>query len=903
MKKKILRVIAIVAVVVLGLAIALPFLLEGKIADIIKNKVNQSINATFDFEDANLSLIKSFPEAYVDLQGVTLINKAPFEGDTLFSAGDIALHMSISELFKSADEPIGINKLSLEAAKLHIKVDTAENANYDIALEEEPAASNSASGQRSSFTFDLKEYTITDSKMIYDDFSSGMHLVISDMNHSGSGDLSLENSKLQTKTEALVSFELDSTQYLNQNKVALDALIGIDLKENKYSFLENSALVNQLPLVFDGFVKVNEENQEVDISFKTPSSDFKNFLAVIPEAYAANLDGVTTTGNFEVNGMFEGVVDAEHIPTFDISIRSENASFKYPDLPKAVRNVFIDTKIKNETGIAEDTYINIDRMGFQIDEDQFNLNAKIRDLLGNTKVGLDADGKINLANIWQAYPMPADYGLTGLVTADVTTSFDMASLEKHQFQNTKTSGRASLTGFHYESEELKNPVDIQEAKLTFNPTTVSLNAFSGKTGQTDFNVTGTLTNLLGYLFNDENLEGRFNLQSNTLAVNDFMVDGTDGEDEATNEEDNPVIEEQVKIPSFLDCTIDASVQNVVYDNLNLTNVSGRLLVKDETVTLQEMTSSLFGGNLNLNGKVSTKPDVPVFDMALGVKEFQISKSFAALDMLKVLAPIAKVLEGKLNSTITLSGKLKNDMTPNLTSLTGNLLAELLSTEINAERTPLLSSLDDKLNFMNLKELNLNGLKTNLNFDNGLVNVKPFDIRYKDFVINVDGGHTFDQKLEYKATIEVPVKYLGAEVSKLLAQINDQSLADVTIPVTANIGGTYTSPQVRTDLTSGVSKLTNQLVEIQKQKLLDQGKDKAKDVLGGLLGQNSDSTQTDSTQASGQEVKDVLGGLLGNKKTDSAVTDAVEENDEVKRAAKNILGGLLGKKKKDTTKQN
>jgi hypothetical protein len=66
---------------------------------------------------------------------------------------------------------------------------------------------------------------------------------------------------------------------LNKNTISLDALLGIDLKENKYSFLENKALVNQLPLVFDGFVKVNEENQEVDVTFKTPSSDFKNFLA------------------------------------------------------------------------------------------------------------------------------------------------------------------------------------------------------------------------------------------------------------------------------------------------------------------------------------------------------------------------------------------------------------------------------------------------------------------------------------------------------------------------------------------------------------------------------------------------------------------------------------------------
>ncbi|WP_343487555.1 AsmA-like C-terminal region-containing protein [Allomuricauda sp. d1] len=906
--KRILKITGISLLVIIGLLIAIPLFLEGKIGDIIKNNVNQSVNADFDFEDADLSLLKSFPNANVKLRGISLVNKVPFEGDTLFSGESVALTLSIGELFKGADEPIAIKRLIVDGADLNIRLDEMGNANYDIAKETEVGNATDSS-ESGNFQFDMEAYEINDSHVGYHDAETGIKLDVRDIQHSGTGDLSLETSELQTMTEALVSLEMDSVNYLNKNKVKLDALIGIDLSENKYSFLKNEALVNQLPLVFDGFVKVNEDNQEVDISFKTPSSDFKNFLAVIPEEYSKNIENVQTTGNFEVKGQLSGIVNEEHIPKFNININSENASFKYPDLPKAVRNVFIDTEVVNSTGITEDTYIDIKKLSFQIDEDKFNAVAKISDLLGNTKVDADLDGRINLANISQAYPVPEDYNLSGILTADVTTAFDMASVEKHQYQNTRTEGTMSVSGFEYNSPELKNPVAINTAAVQFTPDRVSLNSFSGKTGQTDFNATGTISNLLGYLFNKENIEGNFKLNSNTFAVNDFMVEETANENEETDGENIPTGQESVKIPSFLDCTIDASAKNVIYDNLNLTDVSGRLLIKDETATLQNMTSSLFGGKLNLNGKVSTKPEVPIFDMALGVNGFKISESFAALDMLKVLAPIAKVLEGKLNSSINLSGSLKNDMTPNLTSLTGNLLAELLSTEINAEQTPLLSALDGKLSFLNLQELDLNGLKTALNFENGAVAVKPFDINYKDFAIKVDGGHTFDQKLQYNATIQVPAKYLGSDVNKLLAQLDDSSLENLTIPVTANIGGNYTSPNVTTDLTSGVKKLTNQLVEIQKEKLKNKGKDAAKDLIGGLF--KKDSTETDSSAAKKPGVKDVLGGLLGKKKDSTAVkndstaikNDSATTEDVAKKAAKDVLGGLFGKKKKDTTKQN
>lgn len=901
MKKKVLKITVITLLVLIAIVVAIPLFLQGKIEQIIKDKVNNSINATLDFEDASLSLLKNFPNANVELTNISLVNKAPFEGDTLFSSGKIELTMSIKELFKSADEPIVIQKFNVDKAKLNIKVDENENANYDIAKEDESAPSEATEEASSdNFTLNMDSYSITNSEIVYHDLSSGMRLAISEMNHSGTGDLSLEKSQLKTMTDALVSFEMDSTLYLNKNKINLDALIDIDLAESKYSFLENKALVNQLPLVFDGFVKVNEDNQEVDITFKTPSSDFKNFLAVIPEAYSKNIETVQTTGNFEVNGQFKGIVDDEHIPTFKIAINSDNASFKYPDLPKAVRNVFIDTEINNETGITEDTYVDINRLSFTIDEDKFNMNAKIRELMGNTKVDAHMDGRINLANISQAYPVPDDYNLKGILNADVTAGFDMESLEKKQYQNTKMSGNMQLTGFEYASEELKNPVAINNAAMTFNPQTVALNSFEGKTGSTDFNASGTLTNLLGFMFNDEKVEGNFKLTSNQFALNDFMMEETAEAETSTGEKEStpaPTGEERIKIPSFLDCTVEAAANTVLYDDLKLKNVKGTLVIKDETATVQNLTSDLFGGTLGLTGSVSTKGANSTFDVDLGMNNFNIGESFAGLDLFKVLTPLASAIQGKLNSDIKISGNLKDDFTPNLATISGNLLAELLSPKVDTEKAPLVSALDSKLNFLNTKEINLDGLKTTLSFDNGTVKVKPFTLKYKDIAINVAGSHSFEKQLEYKATLDVPAKYLGTEVNKLIAQMNDNSLGEVTIPVTANIGGNFTNPTVSTDLTSGVKTLTTKLVEIQKQKLVNQGKDKAKDLLSDVFKKNEGDTT--STKSSG--VKEALGNLLGGDKkaTTTDTTKTTTKEEDVKNTAKSVLGGLLGKKKKDT----
>ena len=901
MKKKVVKIAAGIILLFVGILIAAPFVLEGKIGQIIKTKVNNSINGSFDFAEADLSLFRSFPNAELRINDAVLLNNAPFEGDTLFKAGQIDLTLSIYELFKDASEPIQLKSLSLDKAFLNIQINEAEQANYDIAKEESNAGSADTSD--SGFTLDLQEYILSGSRVVYNDLAGGMYVEVSAIEHRGSGDLSLQKSELQTTSEALVSLRMDGTEYLNKHEVALEALIGIDLETFTFTFLKNSGRINQLPLVFEGFVQVADDYNDVDIKFQTPSSDFKNFLALFPEEYSKNIKDVATTGNFTVEGEFKGKMDDTHIPTFRIDIRSDNASFKYPDLPKAVENIVIAAEVTNKTGLTEDTYVTIEKASFGIDQDRFAMNAKVWDLTGNTKVDAQIDANMNLANLSRAYPYAAEKDLKGLLKAKVSTAFDMASLEKKQYAKTRTSGQLSIEGFEYSNEELTAPVQFQAIALDFKPERVSLNKMQGTLGKTDFNVSGTLNNLLGFMFNKEEVEGNFNLVSNTFSLNDFMVaESNISEDKKAK---STVDEASIKIPSFLNCTINAKAQTVLYDNLVLKNVEGVLRIKDETATLSNLTSSLFSGKLAMNGEVSTKADTPTFVMRLGAEEFQLAEAFKELTLLKALAPVAAALQGKLNTTIELSGNLSSDFTPDLATITGDVLAQLFETRISPEKANVLNAMATQLNFFKPEKLNLNGLKTALSFKDGVVTVKPITFSYQDIGVTVNGSHSFDKNLNYKATLQVPAKYLGSEVTNLIAKIDDSSLQNLTIPVGVSIGGMYNSPKVTTDLTSGVKNLTASLIEIEKQKLVNKGKEKASTLLEGLLAGKKGKTDSTTTKTSTTDaVKETLGGILktNTKKADSTKKDstaATTTNDVVKDAAKSVLGGLLKKKKKDT----
>jgi hypothetical protein len=52
---------------------------------------HQCQDAKVSFAEADLSLFKNFPNANVTLEKLVIINKAPFEGDTLISLGELNL--------------------------------------------------------------------------------------------------------------------------------------------------------------------------------------------------------------------------------------------------------------------------------------------------------------------------------------------------------------------------------------------------------------------------------------------------------------------------------------------------------------------------------------------------------------------------------------------------------------------------------------------------------------------------------------------------------------------------------------------------------------------------------------------------------------------------------------------
>jgi hypothetical protein len=868
--KKAFKIIGVVVLIlIIGLFLT-PILFKGSIEKMVKKAANDNVNAQVEWSTLNLSLFRNFPNASLSLEEVSIINKAPFEGDTLVYAREFNLAMGIMQLFK--DEGFSIDEVYLNEAFVNVKVDSLGNANYDIAKASRAEMSSDTVQTKSKpFQLNLNHYEINSSRVNYLNESGNIFLRLKDFNHSGDGDFTESVFTLKTHTDSKISFDFDGTNYLKDNSIVLDADLEMDLDNMKFSFLENEALVNQLPLQFEGFVQLYDDYNDVDIEFSTPSSDFKNFLALIPEAYASNLDGVTTTGDFELNGKIKGRVDETYIPKLDINASSSNASFQYPDLPKKVEDISLKLEIKNESGLVEDTYINFNDIKFRIDQDRFTGSGSVKDLTTNMLVDLKAKGRLNLANISKAYPIDLEQKLSGILDADLTTTFDMNSIEQEAYQNVKAKGSMKLSKFDYASPELAKPLRIEVATVDFTTNAIKLNNFEMTAGSTDINMTGNLTNLMGFVFSDQPLKGNFKATSNNFDAADFMVESSDdltgGNSEATSSETaSASSEEAIKIPKILDINLNFDAKTVKYDNLTLKNAKGSLALKEEKAMLNNVKADIFGGTINLDGMVSTAGS-PNFDMKLSLNTIKILEAFEQMELIKGLAPIAQALNGIATTNLSLKGDLTKSLMPIYTSLSGNALAKILSAEVEESKMPLVSNLNNQFQFFDFNKLKVNDLIAKLKFDNGAISAEDFNFDLDDVKVNVSGSHNFDNSMNYSLNFKVPAKYFGDEVGGKLAELSDTDLSSMMVDVPVNLSGTFTNPNIQVNTQNAIKSLTAKVIEVQKEKAKNALKDKAGEQIDKLLGggnKDKDSTKTKEEDVK-DKVKDILGGFLKNKK--------------------------------------
>lgn len=881
--KKIFLGVGLLLLLLVATAIIIPVFFKDKIMAVVKTQLNEQLNATSDFKDVDLSIFRSFPRLSVRIEGLSIVGIGDFKGDTLVAAKNIDVAV---DLMKAINGDYDILNIGVDNGRIKAIVLQDGRANWDIA---KPSADDGKPEAESApFALKLRQYAITETNIEYDDRQGKMHVIIKNLNHKGSGDFSSDAFTLKTNTTAdAISFINAGVPFLNKVKTAIDLDLDIDNKASKYTFNTDKIQLNGLKLYTKGYVQLPDtSNMLMDIQFGTPSNDFKDILSLVPGIYTADFKDVKTTGKLALSGFVKGKYNATQLPAYLLNLTINDGSFQYPALPQKVSNIQVKLKVSNPDGVLDNTVVNLEQGHIEFGQEPFDLRLLLRQPMTAQWVDAAAKGHIDLNRITQFVALEPGTKLAGDVKANVTFKGSMAQAQNKQYDQIDAAGTVDINNFAYSSKDYPEGVSINSLLLTFNPKNVTVANLRGAYMGTNFSGAGSVDNMLGYYLANQTLTGSLSIVADKVDVNKLM-----GTSATTDTASAAASTEPFVVPNNLDLELKTTIGSLKYDDIVINNMSGGVALRNEAAILKELSGKTLDGSFRMSGTYSTKvskrqPDI-AFDYTVAAVDVQ--KTFAAFPTIQKMMPIGKYVTGKVNSNLTMTGKLNGDMTPDLNTLSGK--GDMMFVTGTLSNFPVSDELVEKLKLQQFKVINLKDMKLFYTFKDGRVIVDPYKMKIgADVEAEVAGSHGFDQTLKYGANVAVPRAALGTAANTVVNNLVGQA-ASRGVPITlgekvnftVNITGTVTKPKVETDLKNQANNALNNIKdEIKKevQKKVDSVKTVVKDTVKAI--------KTQVVNEAKDELKKQLSGE-SDKKPEEAVKGAAEK-------AKEGLKGLFNKKK-------
>ena len=459
-----------------------------------------------------------------------------------------------------------------------------------------------------------------------------------------------------------------------------------------------------------------------------------------------------------------------------------------------------------------------------------------------------------------------------------STKFDLNELIPKEAESNQGSP-LDLSGYDVTwnvsaDQVLYDTYDMKDLKGagTFKQDNIQINQGSTMMGGTDIALSGSMGPLSPYLNTERPLKGDLNLVSKSMNFNDLMASS-----ETTTE---PSV---VPVPAAFDFDIKTVVDRLVYDNITLNNVRGNIIVANQIAEIRNATASGLGGTMGFEGSYATLPgEEPAFSFKYDLSKLRFPDAFKSVSTFQAFAPIMQYLDGFLNSTLVMDGKLTDKMFPDLKSLNVSGFLETIDTKVNG--LPVLNKIGEKLSIEDLKKLALDNTKNWVEIKNGRLELKPRNIEYKGIKMTVSGSHGLDVDMDYSIVMSVPkalwqnstlgaaansgLSFLEKEANKIGLNLSTGDNIDLLV----SVGGQMKDPKIGIKPIGvsdgkGLLSTAEQAVKDRIQQEVDHVKDSIRNRVN--------------------EEKKILEDTIrktANKAVDSIKTRANEEIDKAKKEA-------------------
>ena len=359
--------------------------------------------------------------------------------------------------------------------------------------------------------------------------------------------------------------------------------------------------------------------------------------------------------------------------------------------------------------------------------------------------------------------------------------------------------------------------------LKFSPKALNLNPLEIKLGKSDFSLTGDVENYLQYVLSDGTIKGVSTLKSQYIDCNELLEiaggDGaaSDGNGQTVNASSQS--SSAIDLPTNIDFTFTPTVDKLVYDKLEVTNIGGKVTFKDGVADLRNLSMKACDGTMTLNGSFKTpKRQNPQAKMKINMDNVDLNKLTGSFSTIAELLPIASSAYGTVSVGLDVSAETDSELSPVMKSVNGT--GTFVAKKIEIKESEFQNKLAALLKNDKYKDINLKSCNIKYKITDGNVGVDPFDFSMLNKTATFSGKQGLDQTMDYRLSLPVSRKEAFSLVSSLGVNVSEKLTSGADLPIGIKIGGELTKPQLSLDLAEVTQMLKEEAKEVAKEKATD-----------------------------------------------------------------------------------
>lgn len=373
-----------------------------------------------------------------------------------------------------------------------------------------------------------------------------------------------------------------------------------------------------------------------------------------------------------------------------------------------------------------------------------------------------------------------------------TTAVADTSATSRLLRRWEARGKINFDKLRLFSRYFPIPMYMEGTNVEYNTNRITLKDARLHLGKSDLRLNGQLSQLRAAALRGGTLKGKLTVQSDLIDCNQLLLAMNRGARFAEADEKAPAsfntdsitaLEYQnmeigaqdtlrtdtttqlMIIPKFLDLSLRTDAKRIQFKDLELENVVGEVVVRDQVLNLSElrMNSNIGDGSLTM---VYSTPDEAHASMGLelGLNKILVNKLIDLFPSMDTLVPMLRSFEGVVDCQITATCQTDSTMSVLLPTLNASCFMRgkdmvLLDGETFAE-------ISKTLMFKNKKRNLIDSIAVDLAIKDSKIEVFPFLVEMDRYKVAVGGTHNMDMTFDYHLSVlksPVPFK-LGIDIT-------------------------------------------------------------------------------------------------------------------------------------------